>query len=180
MSALKVVSPTNLGAEFDLGLLVANKVSVKKSTSALAGIVKLAVAANYPAPLNDTDAATAAFVKAAIDAAVLALPADKFLQSFSYSSATKILTLTSSDGTSVSGSLADLIPVAVASSPNIIVSGNGTTANPLTASAIIDTITGNLLKSTATGLSILPADIKALATIDIQDAFGSHIAYAFA
>ena len=179
MSNLKVISPDNLGVEFDLGLLVANKVSVKKSTSAVSGIVKLAVAASYPAPTNDTDAATAAFVKAAIDAAVAALPADKFLQSFSYSSATKVLTLTSSDGTSVSGSLADLLPVAVTNSQNVIVSGNGTTASPLTASAIIDSITGNLLKSSATGLAILPADVKALASIEIQDAFGSHIGYAF-
>ena len=180
MSNLKVISPDNLGTDFDLGLLTANKLSVKRGTSAIPGIVKLAIAASYPAPLNDTDAATAAFVKAAIDAAVASLPADKFLQNFSYDSTTKVLTLTSSDGPSVSGSLSDLIPVAVTKSQNIIVSGNGTTATPLTATAIIDAVVGNLLKSTATGLAILPSDVKALATIDIQDAFGSHIAYAFA
>lgn len=180
MANLKVISPDNLGAEFDLGVLIPNKVSVKKGTSGLAGIVKLAIAASYPAPLNDTDAATAAFVKAAIDAAVLALPADKFLQNASYSSSTKLLTLTLSAGSPITLSLSDLIPITPASSHSISVTGLGTAAFPVTADLIVDPVVGNLQTVSATGSAVLPSAVKALATIDIQDAFGNHIGYAFA
>ena len=63
-----VVTPTNLGAEFDIGVLVPSKISVRFATTALRGIVALATAADYPSPLNDVDAATPAYVAAAIAA----------------------------------------------------------------------------------------------------------------
>jgi len=179
MAVKSVIVPGNLGAEFDLGVVTANKITVKAATDTVAGKVALAIAANYPQNTNDVDATTPAFVKAAIDAAVAAIPADKFLQSASFNNTTNVLTLTLSNGSTVTVNLADLLPIVTASSNSITMSGVGTTASPVTGNVKLDTLVGNLLKVTTAGAKVDPADITALATIDVQDAFGVHLYYAF-
>lgn len=121
MSVKNVIIPSNLGTEFDLGVVLANKITVKAATSTVAGKVTLAISTAYPAPTNDAAAATPAFVKAAIDAAVAAIPADKFLASASFSNVTNVLTLTLSNGTIVTVNLADLLPIVTASSTSLTI-----------------------------------------------------------
>ena len=68
-----VITPTNLHTDFDVGGAVPNKISVVQATDTVRGKVALATAANFPQPANDVDAATPAYVAAAI-AGIGALP----------------------------------------------------------------------------------------------------------
>lgn len=179
MAIKNVIIPTNLGNEFDLGVVTANKITVKAATNTLAGKVLLAIAAAYPSPINDTSAVTPAFVKAAIDAAVATLPADKFLQSASFNNSTNVLTLTLSTGANITISLSDLLPIVTSSSNSITMSGVGTVANPVTGNVKLDVLAGNLLKVTTAGAKVDSTDITALASVDVQDAFGVHLHYSF-
>ena len=75
-----IVSLPNLGSEFDIGVLVASKISVVNAADTVKGKVALSVGANYPADntsSNDVDATTPLYVKNAIAAAKTALrPSD--------------------------------------------------------------------------------------------------------
>ena len=66
---VNVVIPANLGAEFDIGVLVASKISVVNAADTVKGKVALSVGANYPTDDtagNDVDATTPLYVKNAI------------------------------------------------------------------------------------------------------------------
>jgi hypothetical protein len=91
-------------------------VTLPTGTDAVKGLLALAVGANYPAAINnDTDAATPAFVKKAVAAAIAALPGDKFLQGLqSYNAATDVMTLLMSDGTTVAVDMTALVNDSVA------------------------------------------------------------------
>lgn len=79
------------------------------------GLVELAVAGNFPQHTNNVDATTPAYVKAAIDAAVAALPGDKYMTGLaSYNATTNILTLNMSDSTTVPVDLTGLLSDATA------------------------------------------------------------------
>jgi Collagen triple helix repeat (20 copies) len=81
-------------------------------------------------------------------------PPDIYLQSGVYDAATTSIVLTLSDTSTISVPLAALVPIQVLSSGSIAVSGNGTTANPVTAQAIISATAGNVLASTPSGLFV--------------------------
>ena len=69
---VNVVTLPNLGSEFDIGVLVASKISVVNAADTVKGKVALSVGANYPADNtanNDVDATTPLYVKNAIAAA---------------------------------------------------------------------------------------------------------------
>ena len=76
-----VVHPHDLGAEFDIGFLVPNKISIRSASDVAAGVVMLAVSSDYPAPFNNLDAATPGYVQAAIAAIAggLHVPATMFI-----------------------------------------------------------------------------------------------------
>ena len=83
------------------------------------GKVQLAVQPNFPQHANDVDATTPAYVKAAIDAAIGALPLDVRLVGLqSYNAATNIAVFALSDGSTVAVDWTALITDAVASVPN--------------------------------------------------------------
>lgn len=178
MAIKNIIIPSNLGTEFDLGVVTLSKITVKAATSLVAGKVALAISTAYPLAGNDVLAATPAFVTSAINAAVAALPADKFLQSASWSTATSTLTLTMSNGTTFPVLLSDLLPIVTASSTSVLVTGAGTTASPATAALKLDPLVGNLLVVTTAGSKVDPASVTALSSIDVQDAFGVHLYYA--
>ena len=71
MEVKNLIIKDNLGSEFEIGTAVANKITVKNATDLVAGKVALAVSSNYPQNTNNIDAATPAFVKTAIDAALI-------------------------------------------------------------------------------------------------------------
>jgi hypothetical protein len=71
---------------------------VPLATTTDAGLVELATAADYPAPTNNVDATTPAYVKAAIDAAVAALPAEIEISNLTYTAATNLLTIAETNG----------------------------------------------------------------------------------
>ena len=62
-----VVIPTDLGPEFQIGTVVANKITLVQATDTTAGKVSLAVASNYPSA-SDVEATTPAYVAAALTA----------------------------------------------------------------------------------------------------------------
>ena len=96
--------------------IVAAIAAVPNAGDLVRGLVQLATLANHPQPTNDVDAATPAYVMAVVDAAVAALPADKFLQGLqSYNPATNIMTLLMSDATTVNVDLTGLLTDAVSS-----------------------------------------------------------------
>lgn len=100
-------------------------VGVPNSTGTLRGAVSLATAAEYPSASNDTEAATPAYVAAAI----AALPADKYLQGLqSYNAATNTMTLLMNDGTTVTVDMSTLVADAVAEAALTDCQGN--TLNP--------------------------------------------------
>lgn len=89
--------------------------AIPNAADTLRGLVELAVAANYPDNANDVDATTPAYVKAAVDAAIAALPGDKFLQGLqSYDAATNTMTLLMSDGGTVAVDMTALLNDAAA------------------------------------------------------------------
>lgn len=66
-------------------------------------------------------------------------------------------------------------------SNSIDFSGVGTVGSPLTADIKIDVLAGNLLKVTATGTKVDPADVKALVKtfdVELQDLAGTTIGFA--
>lgn len=245
--AVNVVTPSNLGASIKPNAVVANKYDVNVDAATIiidgAGVVKANLTnAAYDTMVKSFETDTTfvqispgvyAYTNEAGIVTNLNIPADKFLANASYNSATQILVLTMTDTSVINVPLADLIPVAVTSSSSINVTGNGTSATPLTATAKLsatagnqlvvnpdglfvpapgafsetsltttdsatidftesgvnghnltgnvklDATAGNLLTATATGLQVTPAAVAALATVDVQDAFGVHQFYAF-
>jgi hypothetical protein len=85
------------------------------------------------------------------------ISADKFLQSSSYDTNTKTLSLTMNDNTVISIDMSDLVKINVSSSNSIELIGNGTTANPLSANVKLSTDANNGLSITATGLYANPS-----------------------
>lgn len=91
-----------------------------------------------------------------------ALAADIFVNAASYDPATMVLTLQDNEGTTpdITINLADLKQVITANANGLTWSGTGEASNPLIASLTLDPIAGNLLKLTASGFKVDPADIK--------------------
>jgi uncharacterized membrane protein len=73
-------------------------VTVPLATTTEPGLVELATSADYPSPTNNVDAATPAYVKAAIDDLVAGLPAEVEVTGFSYTPSLKRLRITESNG----------------------------------------------------------------------------------
>lgn len=93
----------------------ASPLGIVNATGNTRGVVQLATATEGLQPTNDTDPATAAYVNAAI----AAIPAEKFLQGLqSYDANTNVMTLLMNDGSTVSVDLTALLNDAVASVPN--------------------------------------------------------------
>ena len=87
----------------------------------------------------------------------------------SYNATSGVLTLTETgSGNNVTINLgAFLTAVQTANSNSISHSGTGTGSSPLTASVILDPESGNLLKVTASGTKVDPADVLALLNANI-------------
>lgn len=84
------------------------------------------------------------------------------------------------DGTEHILDLSSLVAISTVNGQTISFTGNGTVLSPLSAELKLDTgVTGNLLKVSAQGAYVYPLDVTALATVDVQDAFGTHLYYAF-
>lgn len=86
------------------------------ATANIAGLALLATSVQYPAALgSDVLATTPLFVKNYVEAAIAALPADKYLQGLqSYNATTNIMTLLMSDGSTVNVDMNALMTDAVA------------------------------------------------------------------
>jgi hypothetical protein len=97
----------------------------------------------------------------------------------STNAANYIWKLKETDGTEHTLDLSSLVAITTTNGQTITFSGNGTTATPLSAELKIDSaVSGNLLKAGAGGAYVQPSDVTALATVDVQDAFGTHLYYA--
>jgi hypothetical protein len=83
------------------------------------------------------------------------------------------------DGTEHVLDLSSLVAITTTNGQTITFTGNGTVGSPLSAELKVDsTVAGNLLKTGASGAYVNPTDVTALATVDVQDAFGNHLYYA--
>lgn len=223
-----VVTVPNLGNDFDIGVMEANKIHVNIDGTTLvrsgAGVVSVNPAAlattnvltnagpgGTPANLTSTVNGVASTLDltpliqagetnttltydpvtktltytnedgtaATIDLSALAM--DIFVTGGAYDAATMVLTLSDNDGVTpdITINLADLKKVVTQDSNSIAWSGTGEASNPLQANVVIDPMVGNLLVVGATGAKVDPAAVLALATVDVQDAFGVHQFYAF-
>lgn len=217
----QVVTPQNLGNEFDLGAIEANKIHIKLdaatlvrkadgSISAMGPVTSLTLAGTQLSFTDETGATQvidlAPVVAAAETLTVLgydagtatltyldengnatvvdlaALTSDIHVDGATWDAASMTLTLTDNDGgtpdvvvdlSSLQGSMTDN-----SDGTYLYDAGNGTTT-------VIDTNTpasadaGNLLSTGSDGRPLLDgAGITALATVDVQDAFGNHLYYA--
>ena len=221
---VNTVTVPNLGNDFDIGVMEANKIHVKIDGTTLvrsaAGVVSVnptaltttnalsnPSAANLTSTVNGVAStldltpliqagetnttltyapATKTLTYTNEDATVAtidlsALAADIFVTGGSYDPATMVLTLSDNDGVTpnITINLADLKKVTTQATNSIAFTGTGEASSPLQANLVLDPITGNLLVVSATGAKVDPAAVLALATVDVQDAFGTHLFYAF-
>lgn len=106
--------------------LVNNQLVIKPASTLVGGKVQLA---DIQETVTGTDAAkatTSAGVKAAITAAIAAIPGDKYLSGLqSYNEVTNIMTLSMSDGTTVAVDMTNLLADAVASQPTASTAAKG-------------------------------------------------------
>ena len=219
-----VVTVPNLGNDFDIGVMEANKIHVKIDGTTLvrsaAGVVSVnptalattnvldnPSAANLRSTVNGVagtldltpliqagetnttltyNAATKTLTYTNEDGLIAtidlsALAADIFVTGGTYDPATMVLTLSDNDGVTpnITINLADLKKVTTQASNSIAFTGTGEASSPLQANLVVDPIAGNLLTVSATGAKVAPAAVTALATVDVQDAFGVHQFYAF-
>lgn len=95
-----------------------------------------------------------------------ALAVDVFVNGANYNASTMVLTLTDNSGTTpdVVINLADLKQVVTQATNSILFSGTGESGSPLQADLKVDALVGNLLKVTAAGVKVDPADVVALTT----------------
>ena len=110
-----------------------------------------------------------------------ALTTDIYVNGGTFDAASMVLTLADTDGGTgdITVNLSELKKVETVDSATVAFTGEGTAAAPLTASAVVSSATaGNLLTSEADGLAVAPAAVAALATEDVQDAFGNHLFFA--
>lgn len=222
--ATNVVTVPNLGNDFDIGVMEANKIHVNIDGTTLvrsgAGVIAVNPAAlattnalSNPSAANLTstvngvastldltaliqagetnttltyDPATKTLTYtnedgtvATIDLSLLAV--DVFVTGGSYDPATMVLTLSDNDGVTpdITINLADLKQVVTQATNSITFTGTGEASSPLQANVVIDPLAGNLLTVSAAGAKVDPAAVAALATVDVQDAFGVHQFYAF-
>lgn len=121
--AVQVVTPNNLGNEFDLGVIEANKIHVKLGSglvrNAGTGVISFDTSV-LPADVNvqsmNWNPGTGELTLTESDGSthgvnLNSLAADKFLQGSSYNPATNELTLTMTDGSTYVIDLTDLAPV---------------------------------------------------------------------
>ena len=89
------------------------------------------------------------------------LSADKFLNGSTFDSLTNTLTLVMSDASTYTVNLSDLVSSSVAASTTAIISGDGSSASPLTADVKISATAGNALTVDATGLYVANFSLSA-------------------
>ena len=220
--ATNVVIVPNLGNEFDIGAVEANKIHVKLGTGlsrAADGTVTVDMAALVTHALSLAGATLNSDVNSVVGSVDLtpavkaaetltswaydpatnivtytdeagtagthdlsALTTDIYVNGGSFDAASMVLTLTDTDGGTgdITVDLSALKQVSTADSATVAFSGTGEAGSPLTASASVSGATaGNLLTAVADGLAVDPAGVTALATVDVQDAFGVHQFFAF-
>ncbi|MCB0098500.1 MAG: hypothetical protein KDE46_22360 [Caldilineaceae bacterium] len=219
---MQVVTPQNLGNEFDLGVIEANKIHIKVdgttivrngdgSVTALGQVTSLSLAGAQLTFTDETGSATVIDLAPAVDVAETvttlaydaasttltftdedghpttvdlgALTSDIHVDGASWDAASMTLTLTDNDG-STPDVVVDLSSLQGSMTDNgdgtyLYDAGDGTqttinTNTPASADA------GNLLATGSDGRPLLDQiAIAALATVDVQDAFGNHLYYAF-
>ena len=214
--AVQVVTPTNLGNEFDLGTMEAGKIHVKFDGTTIqrnpaTGVVSINLA-GLPADVNvqgmSWNPATNELTLTETDGtphvvSLATLAADKFLQGSSYNAATNQLTLTMTDGSTYVIDLTDLAPVGSTGG----IQGTGVTGDLIRPD--FDNLPENPEDNIATtdffvmstsdyldGARVTPNDagqvifmamiadgtlvqfLQQVLTVDVQDAFGTHLYYA--
>jgi hypothetical protein len=104
------------------------------------------------------------------------LAKDTFIETVTYDPTASALTLTYNDAAipDILVDLKDLKQVVTEDSDTVEFSGTGETATPLTASVKIDPVVENLLTATTDGLLVDPAALKALASVELVDAFSNE------
>lgn len=137
-----------------------NPVILPKATTSAAGLVELATSADYPAPTNNVDAATPAYVKAAIDA----IPDEVNVDDVTYVAATRVLSVIETDGTVHPVTL----PLATTTNPGLVElatsadypdhTNNVDAATPAYVKAAIDDIPDDLLTPLANIATLTAAD----------------------
>lgn len=153
-----LITPTNLGAEFEIGTNVANKITVKTDGTS---VVRAADGTlNAPSPTYDNTAKTITFPAVNGNAPVVIdlsdLTTDIFVDGATFNSTTNVLTLTDNDG----------------ATPDVTID----LSNLLGVSADA----GNLLTAGTDGKGLLTAaTVEALATETCTDAFGVNLFKSF-
>lgn len=146
-------------------------VTIPAASGSMYGLVKLAVAASYPANINDDLlAATPAFVKAAIAAAIAGLPGDKYLQGLqSYDPVNNIMTLLMNDGSTVAVDMTQLLADAIASIPQATQAVFGKVQLATAAGGQMPT---NDLRATTPAYVAAAIAAAAPTTVDLYSSFG--------
>lgn len=111
-----------------------------------------------------------------------ALGIDVFVNGGTFDPSTWILTLTDNSGITpnIVLDLSELKKVSTAVTSSIALSGTGEPQSPLNANLILDLTQPNLVSVGNEGVVVKPSDVKALATVEIQDAFGNHLGFIYA
>lgn len=201
---LQIVTPTNLGNTLKAAHITAGKYDVNIDKDTLLALADGTLAVNTKIGTGES-AALKALIKAQETATSMtydpatkiisytnekgavatinlsALAVDIYVNGASYDAATMVLKLTDTDtGTpDITVNLADLKKVSSQNSTTVTFSGTGEASSPLKADLKISNAATNLLKTDANGALVSKTDITALATVDVQDAFGTHLFYAF-
>ena len=177
-----VVIPTNLGADFDMGVQVANKINLVVATTTVAGKLRLAAAA-------DLSAGTAGV---AVDAAALKTAISGVTGGLNYqgtwNASTNSPSLTSSQGTKgfyYKVGTAGTTTLDGNSNWNVgdIASFNGSVWDKIDGPAeAVTTVAGRIGAVTLTAADVsgvaTPASVTAQASVALTDAFGNALGHA--
>jgi hypothetical protein len=165
--SIKVVIPTDLGTEFDLGGVTPNKITVKQATNLIPGKVRFATPAEITTPASGV-----AIDPAGVAAMLAANPSDKYVSGLSsYNAATNTLNLLMSDATIVPVDMTSLLAdVAVATNTVDGTVKVATLAEVIGSPTNTKVITSSVLRSFLLASQVLP--------VQVQNAFGTDIFYA--
>lgn len=160
MSTQNVVAPVNLGPEFELGTTVANKITINVDGVSVKRDVTTGELSS-PAPVVTWNNVTKEITHDDGQGNTQVINLSQFTTDIhvnggSFNAATSVLTLTDNDGVT----------------PDITID--------LSSLLGVSTDAGNILSAGTDGKPYLQlSDISVLATLDLQDAFGVHLCYAF-
>ena len=202
--SLQIVTPANLGNTLKAAHITAGKYDVNIDKDTLLALADGTLAVNTNIGTGESDALKALIkgqetaTSMSYDAAtkiisytnekgtvsninLSALAVDIYVDGASYDAATMVLKLIDNDtGTpDISVNLAELKKVSSQNSTTVTLSGTGEASSPLKADVNVSNAATNLLKTDANGLLVSKTDITDLASVDVQDAFGTHLFYAF-